>query len=133
MEKAFLKNCVKGLLVAVCASVILLFLFGWICYTKDDPAPLMGILGRAALYLSVFAGGFAASKFNKGMGLLSGVCTGTAFMLTVLTVSLFIRDGQPIGILGWVMFLLVAAVGTAGGFLGVPTGKKRKKHSRRRK
>ena len=133
MEKAFFKNCVKGLLVGISASVLLLFLFGWICYTKNDPAPLMGILGRAALYISVFAGGFAASRFNKGMGLLSGVCTGTAFMLTVLTVSLLLRNGQPIGLLGWVMFLLVVAVGTAGGFLGVPSGKKRKKHSRRRK
>ncbi len=134
LQTDFLKNCVKGMLISILSSVVLLFVFGWICYTREDPSILLGILGRVALYLSVFIGGFFASRFNREKGLLSGLATGGAFMLFVIMLSLFLRSGdEPLRFMTWVMFLLIALVGTVGGYLGVPSGKRKRKKNRKKR
>lgn len=134
LQTEFWKNSVKGFLVSILSSAVLLLLFGWICYTREDPAALAGILGRIALYLSAFLGGFFASRFNREKGLLSGLTTGGVFMLFVVMLSLFLRSGnEPIKFMTWVMFLLILLVGTAGGYLGVPSGKRRKKKNRKKR
>ncbi len=134
MQNDFLKNSVKGLLVSIVSSAVLLLLFGWICYTREDPSALSGILGRVALYLSAFLGGFFASRFNREKGLLSGLATGGAFMLFVMMLSFLLRSGnEPAKFMTWVMFLLILLVGIAGGYLGVPSGKRRKKKNRKKR
>ena len=134
LQTEFWKNSVKGLLVSILSGAVLLLLFGWICYMREDPSALLGILGRAALYISAFLGGFFASRFNREKGLLSGLATGGAFMLFVVMLSMFLRSGnEPIKFMTWVMFLLILLVGTAGGYLGVPSGKRRKKKNRKKR
>ena len=134
MQTEFWKNSVKGLLVSILSSAVLLLLFGWICYTREDPSALLGILGRAGLYISAFLGGFFAAKFNREKGLLSGLAAGGAFMLFVIMLSLFLRSGsESIKFMTWVMFLLILLIGTAGGYLGVPSGKKRKRKNKKKR
>ena len=134
MQTEFWKNSVKGFLVSILSSAVLLLVFGWICFTREDPAALSGILGRTALYLSAFLGGFFASRFNREKGLLSGLTAGGAFMLFVVMLSLFLRSGnEPVKFMTWVMFLLILLVGTAGGYLGVPSGKKRKRKNKKKR
>lgn len=134
MQTGFLKNSVKGFLVAILSSGILLLLFGWICYTREDPSALSGILGRAALYISAFLGGFFAARFNREKGLLSGLATGGAFMLFVALLSMLLRgESEPIRFMTWVMFLLILLVGTVGGYLGVPSGKRRKRKNKKKR
>ncbi|MBR5322025.1 MAG: TIGR04086 family membrane protein [Clostridia bacterium] len=134
LQTGFLKNSVKGFLVAILSSGILLLLFGWICYTREDPSALSGILGRAALYISAFLGGFFAARFNREKGLLSGLATGGAFMLFVALLSMLLRgESEPIRFMTWVMFLLILLVGTVGGYLGVPSGKRRKRKNKKKR
>ena len=134
MQTGFLKNSVKGFLVAILSSGILLLLFGWICYTREDPSALSGILGRAALYISAFLGGFFAAKSNREKGLLSGLATGGAFMLFVALLSMLLRgENEPVKFMTWVMFLLILLVGTVGGYLGVPSGKRRKRKNKKKR
>lgn len=129
----FFKNSIKGVLVSILSSAVLLLLFGWICFSRADPSALTGILGRAALYISAFLGGFFAARFNRETGLLSGLLTGGIFMLFVIMLSLFLRGGsEPMGFMTWIMFLLVALLGGVGGYLGTPNGKKRKRRKRRK-
>ena len=128
MQTNFIKNCVKGLLVSIFSSVALLLLFGWICFMQEDPDGLIGILGRVALYVSAFLGGFFASRFNRSMGLISGLTTGGVFMLTVVLLSMFLRESDsPLSFMTWVMFLLIAVVAALGGYFGVPSGKRKKR------
>jgi putative membrane protein (TIGR04086 family) len=134
LQTFFLKNCVKGLLTAMLTSVGLIFIFGWICNSQSDPSRLVGILGRVALYISAFSGGFVAARTNKEKGLLSGLATGGIFMLVVIMLSLLLRDGSSsVGLITWVMFLLVALISGLGGYFGVPSGKKRKKKNKKKK
>ena len=67
-------------------------------------------------------------------GLVSGLATGGIFMLVVIMLSLFLRDGSsPMGFITWVMFLLVALIGGVGGYFGVPSTKKRKKKNKKKR
>lgn len=134
MQTGFLKNSVKGFLAAIFSSGILLLLFGWICYTREDPSALAGILGRVALYISAFLGGFLAARFNREKGLLSGLATGGAFMLFVALLSMILRgENEPVKFMTWIMFLLILLVGTVGGYLGVPSGKKKKRKNKKKR
>ena len=133
LRAEFFKNSIKGVLVSILSGAVLLLLFGWICFSRADPSALTGILGRAALYISAFLGGFFAARFNREAGLLSGLLTGGIFMLFVIMLSLFLRGGsEPIGFMTWIMFLLVALLGGVGGYLGTPNGKKRKRRKKRK-
>ena len=133
MQAGFIKNVVKGFLVAALTSVVLLFVFGWICGTQEDPEGLIGILGRAALYVSALAGGFAAARFNREKGLICGLSAGGGLMLTVMLISLFLRGDSPMGMLVWTMFLFIPLVAAVGGYIGIPQKKKRKKRNKKRK
>ena len=128
----FFKNCVKGFLVSVVSGVLLLFLFGWICYAREDPSALIDIFGKATLYISALAGGFAAAKFNGEKSGLSGLGSGGIFMLFMVILALFLKSGQaPVSVMTWVMFLSLALVGALGGYIANPKG--RSKRRKRRK
>ncbi|MBQ6701400.1 MAG: TIGR04086 family membrane protein [Clostridia bacterium] len=134
MQTLFFKNCVKGLLAAMLTSLCLIFLFGWISNSMEDPSRLLGLFGRSALYISAFIGGFVSARANMEKGLVSGLATGGIFMLVVIMLSLFLRDGSsPMGFITWVMFLFVALIGGVGGYFGVPSTKKRKKKNKKKR
>ncbi len=134
MQTDFFKNCIKGLLASLLASVILLFVFTWICYTREDPSMMISILGMVALYLSAFIGGFIASRFNRQNGLLSGLATGGVFMLVVIMLSFILRSGkESVGFVTWLLFLLITVVSAVGGYLGVPSGKKRRRKNKKKR
>ena len=134
LQTLFLKNCVKGLLTAMLTSLCLIFVFGWISNSMEDPSRLVGLFGRSALYISAFFGGFVSARANREKGLLSGLATGGVFMLVVIMLSLFLRDGSsPMGFVTWIMFLLIALISGVGGYFGVPSGKKRKKKNKKKR
>lgn len=133
MQISFWKNGVIGFLSAVLVSALLLLLFGWLCVTREDPEQLIGILGSVALYVSAAVGGFVAARFNKKDGLLSGLVSGGALMLLVIVLSFILREGQERAtVLNWIMFFIIPAVSAFGGYVGIPSGKKRKKHRKKR-
>lgn len=133
LQKDILKNSVKGLLVGLGVSAVLLTIFGYICYTREDPSSLFKPLGIAALFLGSFAGGFMAARFNKTNGLAAGALTGLFMMLFVILISLFLRpENKSIGLINWLLYVGVAIIGAVGGRFGVPASKRRKKRARRR-
>ena len=134
MQINFFKNCVKGFLSSVLAGALLILLFGYICYTREDPDLLLKPLGLTALYVSSLCGGFVSSRFNKEQGLLSGAATGGIFALFILVISFILRsEGEAVGFLGWILYLAVAFAGAVGGYIGKPSAKKRRKKHNRKK
>ncbi|MBQ7968952.1 MAG: TIGR04086 family membrane protein [Clostridia bacterium] len=133
MQKQIIKNSVKGFLVSMALSVVLLMICGYICYTRQDPASLFKPLGIAVLYISAFAGGFAAARFNKTDGMLAGLFTGIMLMVFIIILSLFLRqNGEGTGIIRWFLYVFVAFICAFGGRLGIPSVKKRRKRSKKR-
>lgn len=132
LQTDFLKNMIKGFLVAVLTSAVLIVLFGYVCYKSRDPEGLFGTLGLTALYISSFAGGLASALFNKKNGWMIGGATGLLLAVVILLISFFVRPaGETVGLLGWIVYLLVAVVSWIGGVFGGL--KKHKKHKRKKK
>ncbi|MBR5314430.1 MAG: TIGR04086 family membrane protein [Clostridia bacterium] len=133
MQKEIIKNSVKGFVVSIALSVVLLMVCGYICYTRQDPVALFKPLGVAVLYISAFGGGFAAARFHKVDGMLVGAFTGILLMGFVIVLSLFLRQGgEGAGILRWFLYLLIAFTCAFGGRFGIPTSKKRQKRAKKR-
>ena len=133
LQKDLIKNSVKGFLVSMALSVVLLMVCGYVCYTRQDPAALFKPLGVAVLYISAFAGGFAAARFNKADGMIVGLFTGIMLMGFVIILSLFIREnGEGSGIVRWLLYAFVAIVCALGGRFGIPSVKKRRKRIAKR-
>ena len=131
LQAVFFKNCVKGFLASVALGVGLLFLFGWICYAREDPVELMGVFAKLTLYISALAGGFVAAKLNSGKGVFSGVASGALFMLFTVILALFLQSGQsPVSPMTWVMFLSLAIAGAVGGYIANPKGKTKRRKKR---
>ena len=108
-------------------------IFGYICFTRQDPETLFKPLGMAALYISAFAGGFASARFNKENGLPVGALTGVLLMLFVLIISFFLRQAnESIGLVGWLLYALIALAGALGGRVGIPSAKRRKRRGARK-
>jgi len=134
LNSLFFKNCVKGFIASIISAILLVFVFGYFCYTSKDPDSLINLVSMAVLYIGAFVGGFLSSRFNRGMGLLSGAVTGGIFMLFVVVLSLISSNnvGEG-GFVRWIMFLLIVVISSVGGYIGIPKSKKRKKHKSRRK
>ena len=129
-----IKKSVLSFLIALGASAVLLAVFGYICYTREDPGVLFKPLGMTALYLSALTGGLVSARLNRSNTVLSSALTGLLFMLSVVVISFIIRpDSESIGITNWLLYFLIIVVSTVGGFVYRPSAKKRKKQRRRRK
>ncbi len=133
MQKELLKNGIKGFLVSVITSVLLLLLFGLVCYTRENPLAFFKPLGLIALYLSSLVGGFFASRFAKSNNVLASVISGGIFAIFTLVLSFFVRsESENIGIIGWLMYLAVALIGAFGGIIVRKPTRRKKKHRKRR-
>ncbi len=131
MDNKLLKSCFAGIMVAFGMSAILLCVFGYICYTRNDPDSLIPILATVTLFVSAFAGGYIAARRMGQSGLLCGLISGGIFVGVIILLSLVLRDESSRLSFGNILaFLSVLGVSLVGGYFGVPNGKKRKKHKR---
>ena len=134
LSKELFKNSVKGFLISLGSGIVLILILGYICYTRHDPDALIAPLGLTALYLSALAGGIAAARFNKTDGLLSGAVSGLCFMLFIILMALFMRDGESgVGLITWLLYLLTVIVSAVGGRFGVHNKRKKKKILKKRR
>ena len=76
------RSVLWGVCVMAVTALILMLCFSAVAYSTSDPASLTFLFGIASLYLAIFAGGIAASKFGASMRLISGlIYTAAAFLL----------------------------------------------------
>ncbi len=133
MQVNFIKNCLKGVLTAIILSVVLLLVFSFIAYTRDDPDSYLTIFAGVALYASAFVCGFVAAKKNRQSGLLCGLVSGIVFMALVILLSLLGRNtDEGTSNLRWVMYLVICGISLLGGIIGVPSKAVRKRKKTRR-
>lgn len=76
------RSVLWGICTMAASAVILMLGFAAVAYSSEDPASLTMPLGVACLYMSIFAGGIAASKTGASMRLISSlIYTAAAFLL----------------------------------------------------
>jgi len=119
-----IKNILKGVAVSVFVSAMFLFLFAFVCTKQADPKALTGVFGKTALVLGSIAGGFVSARLYKHSGVICGICCGLVFSVILITLSLLLGNLESDSSnIKWLLLLIVPVVSAVGGFLGVPSGK----------
>ena len=113
-KKRLIKSSAAGLLCGILTSVALMCIFA-VVMTKSGLLPTQVIDYVLAGFLAVgaVAGGFVATKLNRGAGLIAGALTGAA-MLCALTLTAALRGEADFSVL----LAVKAAATVLGGMLG---------------
>ncbi|MGN1048029.1 MAG: TIGR04086 family membrane protein [Eubacteriales bacterium] len=97
-EEFSLKDSAVSVLLGVgimCIAALLMLLVGSIIsYTSADPSATEKYISLAALYLSIFAGGFATVKFYRSYPLVNGIFFAAAALLVVFLMKLILTGGK---------------------------------------
>ena len=127
-ERGFAGSLVRGFLLALFFSGLLLLCLTLICYKNADPSRLVRPCAAVGFVLSSFLAGFLPAGFYKKRGLLIGLAGGAILALLFAILSLILGEPGKVSagarLIAYPAILLLA---TLGGLLG---GAKR--HVRRR-
>ena len=86
-NNSFVINVAKGMLVAVCVSLILVLLFAFILKFTNIPESTIKPVNQVIKGLSILIGVFIALKKSKDLGLVSGLLIG--FLYTIVAFVIF--------------------------------------------
>lgn len=85
--KAFsAKNIVKGSLVAVCCSLLLILIFAFLLKFTNIPETIINPINQVIKGISVFAGVFLGISKTRKRGLVGGVIIGLTYSLVAFFV-----------------------------------------------
>ena len=118
-KKRLIKSSAAGLLCGILTSVALMCIFA-VVMTKSGLLPTQVIDYVLAGFLAVgaVAGGFVATKLNRGAGLIAGALTGAA-MLCALTLTAALRGEADFTLLFPIKLASTLLGASAGGILAV--------------
>lgn len=119
MNGKMLLNALKGAAVGGALSLFLLLIFNVVSLKSADPDHLLAVFAYAARFAGGAAAGFAASRFHRSGGLLSGALAG-AFLSAVLLLGAAFSGGEFRFLLLILLAGGVVAAGAVGGILGLP-------------
>ncbi|MBQ8207116.1 MAG: TIGR04086 family membrane protein [Clostridia bacterium] len=109
-----IRSVLFGLAVMAISALVLLLIGTGIAYSNEDPAAFEMPLSLAALYISIFFGGFAAAKKSGQNKLLGGIIfTALAFLLIFLLKLIMSGRGEDLN--GSTYYLLGALGASAAG------------------
>ena len=131
----FVRSGAKSVVLSLSAAFVFVLVGAYIAFRGADPSRAITPIALSALYLSGILCGFLSSKLMKGHLWLNGAMSCFAFMMTVMTVSLFLGGGTSAFSPGTRAVLLLLMIPSV--FAGVLLGKfkvvkKRKSPYRRR-
>ena len=127
-ERGFAGSLLRGFLLALLITGVLLLLLSFLSYKNEDPSKLIRPCAAVGFVLSAFLAGFLPAGFYKKRGLLIGLTGGAALALLFAILSLILGEPGTVPtaarLIGYPAILLLS---TLGGLFG---GAKR--HVRRR-
>lgn len=121
-----------GLAVMAASALVLLLIGSGVAYSSQDPAAIAKPLALAALYVSIFLGGFASAKRSGDNKLICGLLF-TALAFAVLLLLKLMLSGGGEGMSGSAYYLLGALGASAVGVLASSYTPQRKPMSRKKR
>ncbi|MBQ4064872.1 MAG: TIGR04086 family membrane protein [Clostridia bacterium] len=118
MNTNLLLSVIKGIAVGIAITVLLLLLGTLIALRTADPDAVTAWIAHVVRLLGGFAAGFAASRFHREQGLLTGLLSGSVYALFLMIGAALGGNFRFFGVL--LLCLAVAAAGAVGGILGLP-------------
>lgn len=127
--RSFAGSLLRGLILALGASALLLLCLTLICFRNADPSRLVKPCAAVGFVFAAFLSGFLPAEFYKRRGLLIGLAGGAFLALLFAILSLILSDpGSVPAASRWIGYPAILLLSTFGGLLG---GTKR--HVRRRR
>lgn len=127
--RSFAGSLLRGWILALGASALLLICLTLICFRNADPSRLIKPCAAVGFFVSAFLSGFLPAEFYKRRGLLIGLAGGAALALVFAVLSLILSDHGTVPALArWIGYPAILLLSTFGGLFG---GAKR--HVRRRR
>lgn len=118
-KKKAVKAVAFGVLSGITITIILICLLSLGMLAGGLlPAEILEYAVTAVFALGAFAGGFIATKINKGAGLIIGLITGLT-MFVVVTIAALTRNAEAVTILTVIKLALSVVAGGLGGVLGL--------------
>ncbi len=110
--------CVKAQLAVLITGLVLLLVFCAIAASMEDPDSVLRPLSLSALFLSAFAGGFAAVRLSRD-GVVSGICSGAVTVALFFLLSLLPLPDSDATLSGnLLLYLCMIASAAAGSVIG---------------
>ena len=127
--RTFAGSLVRGWILALGVSALLLLCLTLICFQNADPSRLVKPCASVGFVFAAFCSGFLPAAFYKRRGLLIGLAGGAFLALLFAILSLILSDpGSVPAAARWIGYPAILLLSTFGGLLG---GAKR--HVRRRR
>jgi len=115
LKNPVLSGFLKGLLLMIIMGILV----GLLMYNTEIPETFGPYLSLSILVLSVFMGGFWATRRAGARGLIIGLEVALIFAFSLLIVTLVFRPGYFSWGATMIKFLLVILAGVFGGMSGV--------------
>ena len=109
---ALIRSSLIGLAAAALTALLLLFVGAWVAYSNKDPSALTMPVSLAALYLSLFIGGFVSAKKSDTNKLICGIFFTALSLVVMFLLKLILAGGSSSGIEN-AMAYLVGSVASA--------------------
>ena len=127
-ERGFAGSLVRGWILALGASALLLLCLTLLCFKNADPSRLVKPCASVGFVFAAFCSGFLPAAFYKRRGLLIGLAGGAILALLFAVLSLILSDpGKVPAAARLIGYPAILVLSTLGGLCG---GAKR--HVRRR-
>lgn len=123
-KKRAVKAVMFGTLSGITVTIILMCLMALGILTGGLlPDEILEYTVTAVFAAGAFAGGFVATKINKGAGLVIGAITG-GVMFVIVTIGALSKSTEAVSILTLIKLISSVTAGGLGGILGL----KERKH-----
>lgn len=123
-KKRAAKAVTFGTLCGITITIILMCLTALGILTGGIlPDEVLEYAAAAIFAVGAFAGGFVATKINKGAGLVIGVITGGVMFVIVTSVALT-KNSEAVTILTLIKLFATITAGGLGGILGLKERKR---------
>ena len=109
----------RGLLLALVASALLLLGLSLICYKNADPSKLVKPCAAVGFVFAATLSGFLPARFYKRRGLLIGLVGGAILALLFAALSLVFADPNTAPAAArWIGYPAILLLATLGGLIG---------------
>ncbi|MBE6621470.1 MAG: TIGR04086 family membrane protein [Ruminococcaceae bacterium] len=119
MNKSLFLSAVKGLGVGLLITLVLLLVGNLIALKTPDPDTVASLMAHGIRILAGFATGFAAARFQRERGLVTGITAG-ALYTAVLALGAAFMAGDFSFLSALLLCLAVIAASAVGGVAGLP-------------